>query len=73
MNGWTITRVWEIDEHLVVAPTIEDAISLFKTYMGKDYRDEPKNITAIGNSACYFKNYSAIIREYLNYFSVLID
>ena len=49
MNGWTITKVWEIDEHLVVAPTIEDAIALFKTYMGENYRDEPKNITAISN------------------------
>lgn len=55
MNGWTITKVWEIDEHLIVAPTIEDAISLFKTYMGKDYRDEPKNITC--------RSYSAIIKE----------
>ena len=63
MNGWTITKVWEIDEHLVVAPTIEDAISLFKTYMGKDYRDEPSSITAVGNSAYCCRNYSAIIKE----------
>ena len=63
MNGWTVTREWEIDEHLIVAPTIEDAIALFKTYMGKDYQDEPKNITAIGNSACCRRNYSAIITE----------
>ena len=62
MNGCAVIRVWEIDEHLVVAPTIEDAIALFKTYMGKDYRDEPKNITAIGNSSCC-KNYFAIIKE----------
>ena len=63
MNGWTITKVWEIDEHLIVAPTIEEAIALFKTYMGKDYRDEPKNITAIGNSSCCCRSYSAIIKE----------
>ncbi len=63
MNGWTVTKVWEIDGHLVVAPTIEDAIALFKTYMGKDYRDEPKNITAIGNSASCSWSYSAIIKK----------
>jgi len=63
MNGWTVTRVWEIDEHLIVAPTIEEAIALFKTYMGKDYRDEPNRITAISNSVCCGRSYTALIKE----------
>jgi hypothetical protein len=63
MNGWTVTRVWEIDEHLIVAPTIEEAVALFKTYMGKDYRDEPRNITAISNSVCCGRSYTALISE----------
>lgn len=62
MNGYTVTRVWEIDSKLVVAPTIEEAIALYKTYMGKEYHDEPKNIWAVGNSdVC--RNYDAIIKD----------
>lgn len=62
MNGYKFTRVWEIDGHLVVAPTIEEAIELYRSYMGKEYHDEPKNIWAVGNSdVC--RNYDAIIKE----------
>ena len=62
MNGWALTRVWQIDHKIVVAPTIEDAISLFKTYMGKDYRDEPLSITAVGTGSIY-SDYDALIKE----------
>lgn len=60
MNGYSYTRVWKIDHKLVVAETIEDAIKLFKLYMGKDYHDEPMEIYAVG---CVGLDYAAIIKE----------
>lgn len=63
MKGYSYTKVWEIDYKLVVATTIEEAIALYKTYMGKEYHDEPKNIFAVGNSDCVCRNYDAIIKE----------
>lgn len=62
MNGWTVTRVWQVDNKLVVAKTIEDAVALFKTYMGKEFMDEPKNVRAIGTDN-YIANYDALIKE----------
>ena len=62
MNGWTLTRVWQVDHKLVVAKTIEDTIALFKTYMGKDYTGEPRNVRAIGSDN-YLVDYDAIIKE----------
>lgn len=61
MNGWTYTRVWQVDHKLVVAKTIEDAIALFKTYMGKEDTDEPRNIRAISSDR--FVDYDALIKE----------
>ena len=65
MNGYRYTRVWEIDRHLIVADTIEDAIALYKQYMGKDYHDEPKSISAVHVSSCLISQceYYAIIKE----------
>ena len=62
MDGWKLTRVWQIDHKLVVAKTIEDAIALFKTYMGEDLIGEPKNVRAIGNDN-YIADYDALIKE----------
>ena len=62
MNGYTLTRIWQIDHKLVVAKTIEDAIALFKTYMGKEFKDEPKNVKAVGNDS-YSSDYDTIIKE----------
>ena len=62
MNGWTLTRVWQIDCKLVVAKTIEEAIALFKTYMGKDIIGEPKNVRAISSSSC-IAEYDVLIKE----------
>ena len=63
MKGYSYTKVWEIDGRLVVAPTVEEAIALYKTHMGKDYLDEPKSILAVGNSDFICKSYNAIIKE----------
>ena len=62
MNGYTLTRVWQVDHKLVVADTIEEAIALFKTYMGKDLIDEPRNVRAIGSDH-YIVDYEALIKE----------
>lgn len=62
MNGWNLTRVWQVDHKLVVAETIEAAIALFKTYMGKEYKDEPKNVRAIDSDTC-LEDYDALIEE----------
>lgn len=62
MNGWTLTRVWQVDNKLVVADTIEEAIALFKTWMGKDYKDEPESVKAIRTDS-YLKEYAALIKE----------
>lgn len=65
MNGWTLTRVWEIDGKLVVADTIEDAIALFKTYMGKNYTDEPISVRGVHTDSCIISqmDFVAIIKE----------
>lgn len=63
MNGYAFTKVWQVDHKLVVAPTIEDAIALFKTYMGKDYRDEPHNIRGISTDSCVLADYDALIKK----------
>ena len=62
MNGWTLTRVWQVDNKLVVADTIEEAIALFKTWMGKDYKDEPESVKAIRTDS-YLKEYAALFKE----------
>ena len=62
MNGWTITRVWRIDHKLVVAKTIEEAIEVFKSYMGKDYQDEPHDIAGI-STGTFPTDYNALIKE----------
>lgn len=61
MNGWTYTRVWQVDHKLVVAKTIEDAIALFKAYMGKDLTGEPRSVRAIGSDN-YLVDYDALIK-----------
>lgn len=62
MNGWTLTRVWQVDHKLVVANTVQEAVELFKAYMGKNYTDEPIEIRSIGtNTAMCDRN--AIIKE----------
>lgn len=63
MNGYKYTRVWEIDRRLVVAPTAQEAIELYKNFMGKEYLDEPKSILAVGNSDFICKSYDAIVKE----------
>ena len=62
MNGWNLTRVWQIDNKLVVAKTIEEAVALFKIYMGKEYTDEPELVRAI-RSDNLTVDYDALIKE----------
>lgn len=66
MNGYKTTRVWIIDNKLVVADTIEDAISLYKKYYNNHYTSsispDIKNVKAVGN-ASMVRDYDAIIKE----------
>lgn len=61
MNGWTLTRVWQVDHKLVVAKTIEDAVALFNVYMSENLIGEPRNIRAIGSDN-YLVDYDALIK-----------
>lgn len=62
MNGWTLTKVWQVDHKLVVADTITEAVALFKAYMGKDYHDEPGEIRCIGTDTA-LRDRAALIKE----------
>ena len=62
MNGYDLTRVWEIDEHLVVADSIEDAIALMRIYCKLDKFYEPTCVKAV-STGVLIKNYDALIKE----------
>ena len=62
MNGWTLTRVWQVDHKLVVADTISEAVELFKAYMGKEYNDEPYSVQAISTDRA-LSDFNALIKE----------
>lgn len=62
MNGWRLTKVWQVDHKLVVANTINEAVELFKAYMGKDYHDEPYSVQAISTDRT-LSDFNALIKE----------
>lgn len=62
MNGWTLTRVWQVDHKLVVADTINEAVELYKAYMGEDYDDEPYSIQAVSTDRA-LSDFNALIKE----------
>lgn len=66
MNGCTTIRVWIVNDKLVVANTIEDAISLYKKYYDNGcVNAESPDITKIEavSNGSILKNYDAIIKE----------
>lgn len=60
MNGWTLTKVWQVDHKLVVADTINEAVELFKAYMGNN--DEPSEVRSLGTSSAPC-DHNALIKE----------
>ena len=62
MNGWRLTKVWQVDHKLVVADTIQEAVELFKSYMGKDYNDEPYSVRAISTDSA-LSDFNVLIKE----------
>lgn len=52
------TRIWKINDRLIVADTIEEAIGLYKTYQSTGIT----NIQAIGNNQIP-ENFNALIKE----------
>lgn len=61
--NWRHTHVWEINHQLVVADTVEEAISIYRMYSERGILSEPITIQQIGNSDAIGKDYSAIMRE----------
>ena len=59
--NWRHTHVWEINRQLVVADTVEEAISIYRMYSEKGILSEPVTIQQIGNSDAIGKDYSAIM------------
>ena len=56
MNGWTLTKVFEINGILVVADTIEQAIELFHLYDSTDIR-------SVDQVSGGYKKFAALIAE----------
>lgn len=59
MNGYNLTKVFEINKRLVVADSIEQAIALFHLFTVDDVRD----VRQVGSTECMLPNYNAIIAE----------
>lgn len=59
MNGYNLTKVFEINKHLVVADSIEQAIALYNLFTVDDVRD----VRQVGSTECMLTNYNAIIAE----------
>ena len=64
MNGWKLTRVWCIDNQLVVAKTVTEAVELWKVYVKSfgGFDREPENVTAVSNGRM-IKDYDALIKD----------
>lgn len=60
MRNYELTRVWEIDDKLFVANTIEDAIALWRDYSNSPI-SQPENVRSIA-SGTYLKKYDAVIK-----------
>lgn len=58
MNGWTTTKVFDIDGHLVVADSIEEAIELFRIYVDNGF--DPRSVSSVKSCT---GDYGAIIKE----------
>lgn len=54
--------MWQVDHRLVVADTVNEAVELFKAYMGKDFNNEPYSIQAI-SSDHVLSSFNALIKE----------
>ena len=63
MKGYKLTKVWIVDEKLVVADTITKAIELIKEYYKDSPYYEPSSIRGISNGGNLSIDYQAIIAE----------
>ena len=62
MNGYAYTRVWRIDHKIVVASRVEEAIELYRNYVGRECHYEPYSIEAIGTNDLPH-DFDALIKE----------
>ncbi len=61
MNGYKLTKVFKIDNNLVIGDSIEDAIQTYKSYMNYDFI-EIKSVELISGDMLGM-NTSAIIKD----------
>lgn len=64
MNGYTYTKVWQIDDMLVVANTPEEAIALMRKRNKNDRFYQPRSIIGLSsNGGNGTLDYDALIAE----------
>ena len=61
MNGYKLTKVFRIDNNLVIGDSIEDAVQTYKSYMNDDFI-EIKNVELISGDMLGM-NTNAIIKD----------
>lgn len=61
MNGYKLTKVFRIDNNLVIGDSIEDAVQTYKSYMNDDFI-EIKSVELISGDMLGM-NTSAIIKD----------
>lgn len=61
MNDIVHINIYMVEEKLVVAQTMQEAIGIWTEYM-ESHRD-PKSVKQVGNGAPVLEDYDAIIRK----------
>ena len=61
MRGYKLTEVYRIDGHLVVADSIENAVKLYRKYLGNDFATID-NVELVYGDTCRI-NSGAIIED----------
>lgn len=61
MNGYKLTKVFRIDNNLVIGDSIEDAVQTYKSYMNDDFI-EVKSVELISGDMLGM-NTNAIIKD----------
>jgi hypothetical protein len=61
MNGYKLTKVFRIDNNLVIGDSIEDAVQTYKSYMNDDFI-EIKSVELISGDMLGM-NTNAIIKD----------
>lgn len=60
MNGYKLTRIWVVNNKMVVAYTIEEAIELYRKYVNTEVEVEVETVELLRRNVT---NYMAIISD----------